>query len=563
MAALAVSVSAFAQGFNPVVEVTNTYEGKLMEVHKQHLDMNVPDSLLKFDWDFDYSTFDNPYKGAYDFSPYAMNITPEKEGYTGRGLYLRAGAGYSLHPEVQAVWSPMLDGKFQMSVYDSFKGYAGDYHSFNYDKQDLDFLLSRGSAVSGSDFSNRTGINARVDAEKIVMTFDGGWDYIRAVYDGCGNLYNSADGSIGLRTAGHSRLGFELNASLRRGWNAVEDDRYNETIMKLGGSFNYKLDAPGSSAVLAFGTERAGWKEDDGKGHTGYLYLMPQYVRTWDRASVKLGVKASLPYSSDHKGFFLYPQLYADYMLNPQSLKVFASLTGGNHFETFHSLLESNHFIPTYFASNYSKYLGDMVTDAFDAKAGVSGRVRTNFQYTLSAGVERHNNMLAASFFPTFVGSRAVLLFGRADLLVKHVDFEGAWTSDRVDVDASVVLRDTNLKNDFAMILPSALTGSLKVMYNWNGRIYAGVSAQAASARKGACTFSSVATSGTGLVPVSDSGDMMVPGWVDLGLSAEYKLSRKLSFWAKGGNLLGHSIQRNLLYSEKGAYFTAGICLSL
>ena len=55
----------------------------------------------------------------------------------------------------------------------------------------------------------------------------------------------------------------------------------------------------------------------------------------------------------------------------------------------------------------------------------------------------------------------------------------------------------------------------------------------------------------------------VMPGFIDLGVNAEYALSRKLSFWLRGGNLLDMEIQRNLMYAEKGINFTAGICLSL
>ena len=60
--ALAAAVTAGAQNLNPTVEVTNQFEGKVMEVAKPVVDMDVPDSLLRFDLDFDYSVFDTPYK---------------------------------------------------------------------------------------------------------------------------------------------------------------------------------------------------------------------------------------------------------------------------------------------------------------------------------------------------------------------------------------------------------------------------------------------------------------------------------------------------------------------
>ena len=54
-----------AQNLDPTVEVRRTYQGKLLEVHKPSLEMSIPDSLTNFDLDFDYSVFNNPYKGAY------------------------------------------------------------------------------------------------------------------------------------------------------------------------------------------------------------------------------------------------------------------------------------------------------------------------------------------------------------------------------------------------------------------------------------------------------------------------------------------------------------------
>ena len=59
-----------AQTLDPTVEVSRSYEGKLMEVHKPALVMSVPDSVFRFDLNFDYSVFESPYKGSYEFNPY-------------------------------------------------------------------------------------------------------------------------------------------------------------------------------------------------------------------------------------------------------------------------------------------------------------------------------------------------------------------------------------------------------------------------------------------------------------------------------------------------------------
>ena len=92
-AALLLCAAASAQNLNPTVQVTNAYEGRALDVEKQNVAMAVPDSLLKFDWDFGYSVFDNPYKGAYEFSPYLIEMRPDPTVYAGKKFYLRAGAG--------------------------------------------------------------------------------------------------------------------------------------------------------------------------------------------------------------------------------------------------------------------------------------------------------------------------------------------------------------------------------------------------------------------------------------------------------------------------------------
>ena len=98
IAAVAVSYSLGAQDLDPTVVVRRAYEGKLIEVHKPQLDMQVPDSVTRFDLDFDYSVFDKPYEGAYEFNPYVLTMQPASAVQNPKNLYLRAGAGYTLYP---------------------------------------------------------------------------------------------------------------------------------------------------------------------------------------------------------------------------------------------------------------------------------------------------------------------------------------------------------------------------------------------------------------------------------------------------------------------------------
>ena len=75
-------------------------------------------------------------------------------------------------------------------------------------------------------------------------------------------------------------------------------------------------------------------------------------------------------------------------------------------------------------------------------------------------------------------------------------------------------------------------------MYNWGGRIKAGVTLEGATRQ------------------VSDLA--IVPGYLDLSLLAEAGVNHYLSAWLKVGNLLGQTIQRIPFYAQDGIYFTIG-----
>ena len=72
----ALPFAAAAQNLDSTVVVDRNYEGILMEVHKPSLKMQIPYSVTRFDFDFAYSVFVNPYKGSYEFSPYTFKMHP-------------------------------------------------------------------------------------------------------------------------------------------------------------------------------------------------------------------------------------------------------------------------------------------------------------------------------------------------------------------------------------------------------------------------------------------------------------------------------------------------------
>ena len=74
------SVSSWAQqDLNSTVQVSRTYEGRLMEVVKPTLPVGYADSLNRFDLRFDYKFSERPFRDLYEFSP-LQSVAYHSEG---------------------------------------------------------------------------------------------------------------------------------------------------------------------------------------------------------------------------------------------------------------------------------------------------------------------------------------------------------------------------------------------------------------------------------------------------------------------------------------------------
>ena len=585
--ALLACAVASAQNLNPTVQVTNDYEGKLMEVNKQNVAMAVPDSLLKFDWNFNYSVFDNPYRGAYEFKPYRIDMKPDPTRRDNGVFYLRAGAGFTLHPEVQAIFTPSTKGRFGISVYDDFKGYIGPYHSITVTRGTGNGLVGpSGDPYNGSDLSNRLGTTLRFDGASTVVTLDGGFDFIRTKewFFGGNNAYGGS-ALLRVRSAGEGDLSYD--ASL--GWNGLSNKvmpvkessgtatEYKENDLGMDVRLGYRLAERHSLQFIAQ-WQHTIFNDAPVKLFADRVDLVPSYRYSEDGFYVSAGIRFSdvwrdfdgeisadegFPYV-DYTGRKLYPDFHLSYEAIPEKLVLSAKVIGGQRFNTYGSYLRENHHFSMYNSSRYSSFLGDATVNTFDAGIGLSGRVRSIFQYGAEVGYARYFNVPmdsveGRSYSPSIISSSVetyylpALTMMNYDLL--YADLKGMLGTDRVDASAHLRLQKTkegdSEKGFFAMMLP-VFTGSAELVYNWNRRVFAGLLADWATAREGHGFYESYL----------QSFDCHAPGWLDLGVSAEFKATSRFSLWVEGRNLLNQTVMRNFMVAEKGPYVTAGICLN-
>ena len=560
------AASAAAQNLDPTVEVSREYEGKLVEVHKPSFAMAVPDSVTRFALDFDYSVFENPYKGSYEFNPYLLTLKPSVSDNGENRFFLRAGAGYQLHPTLDLVWSPKLGKQrnLNLDVYALHRSFVGNYHTIvpEISEDGAAVMTSLPKDESGShkwfgyDLMSKAGASARADFEKLAVDLGAGYYGLVQKDRSWMRDYNALDANFGISSKPETveSIAFDLDVDYRYGQERVEASELSENLLGLElemGPFNAK----GQRLAFAFGGDLA-FYSGAFAAKAGEVHFAPRYVFKKERLDISAGLRISKLIKNaqnngmyDSKEQYVYPDVHVSYVLLPKALKVYFKADGGNKLDTYSSFIGHNHHV-THLLKNFAL---DYTVERVGLTAGFDGRITDKFTYNLRGGYANYANVASfginvaetPSFYLKYIScERAFAAFDWA-LALKGIRFDGTLNYEH--------FFNSSAHNVMA---PAALSGNAGVEYSWRNRVTAGVD----------CGF---ATASNGGYDVRETDDLVkicrvsLPGYADLGFYAEYSTARNLSFWLRAGNLLNMTIQRNLLYAEKGVNCTVGICLNL
>jgi hypothetical protein len=580
-AMLMTAAVSFGQNFNPTVEVTNTYQGNASEVHKPLLGMNVPDSLLRFDLDFDYEVFEKPYQGAYSFKPYMLNMRPAKDAWRGRQLYLKAGAGYTLHPQFEFVFSPEQSGPFQMSVYASHKSYFGNYHEIKPELQDGLYRMKKsGGKFGGYDALTSAGFDGRYNWDRTILSFGIGYYGLAAKDSVMSRSYNAFDFNARVRSNNDSESYFLYDIGLRgRVANdgldyksfsfpdGVTVDKQNENWVLLDGLVGPVVNNS-RSILVGFEAESASYSRFY-DGNIGRVALIPSYRFKSGRWNLNLGVKLEFMFRNDAdtlsfgkmgggKGQIVYPDAHISFAVGG-NVALYADATGGSRLNTYSSQISENHHLnPSFLVAPVYELITPLVDNTVEkvnARIGVRGSAASSFQFDVNGGVGLYGNALMESGLFT-AGGDLVPALAYSDYNLIYANALVGLRTGRVKIDADFRYRGVSFPDNDALNLGFTLpkySGGVRASYDISSRLYAGINVEAASWRDGKCA--SVAS--------EDILDVRVPGYVDLGVNCGYKFNRKWTLWLESGNLLCQTIQRTPFYAEKGPWFTAGISLNL
>lgn len=574
-------LASAAQNLDPTVVVNRAYEGKLLEVHKPDIEMAVPDSVQVFDLDFDYSVFENPYKGSYEFKPYQLLLKPVSSDVERSRFWLNAGAGYSLYPEMNLVWTPVQEGAFKMNVYADYGAYFGKYRTITpqlAERFDYIYRLDRTAAADGGTelwngyrMNAKAGVDGRYDWEKSAFVFDLGYSGVSSDQREAmkSRFYNALDVKLELlsKPRGKEYFHYDLGLDYRYG-NDKLDNRYDKlsTVSEHDFSFDATMGSVMSSSdkvLFDLGCDVIGYSGAL-EAAVSQISIVPHYVINRGPWNVDLGLrlakifrinKESQCYNAKEQ--VIYPAVRVKYYAVPDALAIYLNAEGGNTLDTYSSLIERNNFVAPDFAYNrtvagdrYAFGLLDATVERLALKLGFDGRISKRFSYDVHGGYTIYASGLLDAVIPANSGTLECLPgYGYASYSKLFVGLDWKWHAERIVFDGA--LNYTNaigLEEAYSRFAPAAFTGDVEFEYNWNKRVFAGIDCVFSSARKAA---------------VGNDNYMVLPGFADLGISAEYALNRKISFWLRGGNLMNMTVQYSPLYAERGINFTAGIRLKL
>lgn len=577
-ALFAVSYFAFGQDLDPTVVVNRAYEGKLMEVHKPSQIMSVPDTVSRFDLDFDYSVFDKPYKGAYEFNPYVLTMQPASSVQAPKRLYLKAGAGYTLHPVFDMVWSPVLKGGFTMDVYASHRSYVGPYRTFRPQPVSGEVLVvdqwirdgGDRSEWNGYDLETRAGVDGGYDWKDGAFRFDVGYYGVATKDTRVTRHYDGIDALFGISSKSDKDTYFKYDVKAEYSYakdvieHYVEYSGLDEHLFNADVSVGQVLEKK-HNMIFDVGLDLASYSFEDVSSTVARFSIVPHYVFSGERWSVDAGLRFSaLLRSKSLEGMFgtkdqmVYPDVKAWYDVIPEYMRAYACVGGGSNLNTYRSVLKDNHHFDPYFGRGLWPLM-DVTVERVSTSLGFTGRIGSMFSYDLRGGYVNYKNALLDGIVigEGVYASEPQYLpgFGYASYQKAYAALDWTLRNESLRFDGNMMYTYAwGIDPHAGLFAPSAFTGDVAFEYNWSRRIYVGVD----------CAF---ATSRTGSVVDTVSGtqayEAVIPGYADLGAYFEYAVNRTLSFWVRGGNLLNMTIQRNPLYAEKGVNFTVGICLNL
>lgn len=573
---LFLQIAAFAQNLNPTVTVVNDYLGEASGIVKPAQTVNIPDSVSRFTLNFDYSVFENRRESSYEFKPYTVqrrwlagNGSGREEGL----LYVKAGAGYTLSPDLHVVYTPFTGKDFALSVFTGHESYIGNYWNYKFDDVTRGGVTTHvvskdksNTALQAGRVGNSTlGTRLRYSWGRAELNAMAAWDNVFSAIDRgakFGRLANSFNLETSLNSI-DSELDYNAYLSLRAG---VDQYRYGSasrigaTELKFGGRIG-TLDAGihnlslGADASMQFLSGAA-------DAFSGYVALLPRDEFWLDDWHFDLGLSFGLLFRGDktlapmfgettHQEMFtrspqcFFPRIFVSKGFAGDRFVFDAGITGGEKYMSYWDFVSEHPFLGS---QSVEGAMLDNTIEKLNVYAGIRGALSDNFHLALKGGYRMVANDLMWKAVDDGNGQPDMqphLGYCSYNQAYSALDLE--WNPEPFSAKVGVEAAYNKLLSNDSFFAPAALRGRSELTYHWGSRLRAGVRAGWQTSRKA----------------VMGADDAKIPGYCDLGLFGEFQWRRNLGFWLEASNLLNQTVMTDPFIARRGVSVTAGVIFKL
>lgn len=458
--------AAYAQGgINSTVEVERDYEGRIARAVKSPLYAPVNDSLLNFRLNFDYTTFYNPYKDLYEFSPFTT-LGPASEGrVVYPWLYARIAAAYPWTPSADLYITPRFGEKFFFGLYlnhDSFWGrvpqvqLAGDRAGYSGQKISGNRMKNKAGAVMGFRWKKGE-LRADASYSNSMYAFASAAGMPAAVNY---NRFDHLDAGLSVRSTNPDPNAFyyDLNLGYRYFNNRRSIiDHLMDADLSLGATVRSE-----HKIYLRFGGTFSDY---------GVWNISPMYRWERDRWRVNAGVTFSSAYGGINDGisgiisnssrFLVYPDASVSFEAARNSLWLYLKAYGDNKLNTCYDLFAINPWMD----NSDSPQLSSV---PIAAELGLKGQVKDRFSYSLGANYSYARNML--SFMSQQQGQDMVQILAGGETHVFTASGMLRWKS--LDFFALAEVNYRAFSNPGAALMMPAFDVNAVLEYNLRQRLY-------------------------------------------------------------------------------------------
>lgn len=570
---LSISVSAaYAQAIDPKVEVSREFDVKLIEINKPNLSTKIADSLSKFNISFDYSVFEKPYKDLYEFVPHRSLLLEKNRPQEYPLAYLKLGMQYPIIPSGEFYIQKNKENGFSISAYGQHNSYfpwkSESVATTNMIRNSLGvegkYIWSTGSTTLDLFYNNTQSKTLRPVSSMIdSMGVKNGRFGLRAKVgsfnrESKGVLYDLS--VTYLSTQAKQNFANSLESSSNR----AREDRLDVTA-RLGGKYErlfYYLEFINSTSFM--NSEIINRVSDNSSlvsiplpnYYAGIFALSPQVKYSTKRFNGLIGLSLEGKYRTNvdvkdelgridvmdasgnlHKVMAnhqksitpLLLKVDMEYELIKNYVWVRGYLNGKNELNSLTHILNNNPwFIPT-------QYI-DFTSTPYVAGFTVKGKFMDRFSVNIFGSHSKYNNRLLVSY------QRGGYQPNYVDMKESVIGAEVLWKSDGLIAGLELVKKRYNISQGIKPYLLPEYEGNIFAQYNWRDKIIADISLGYRS-------------------EVYSNNEEKEDSYFNLRLNLSYRLTRSLSVFLKGENLLNDDIYYVPGFDAPGINFGGGIVM--